>query len=150
MSIDEILTIINAIMAFALMVLIIISTRQDIKARCAINASLDILFKRQQLLAQDMDQLQKGLVQVQKGEVDNAKTIKATQEKTKSYYAIDRKDIERIEKDIAVMADLMAQIKYTAYHPNSRFSEDNGRILEINKRSGVQDDLPEKTSQTQE
>ena len=77
MSRDEIQTIINVIMSFALVILIFISTRQNIRFSRAINKNMDILFKRQQLLSEGLDQLQKALIQVQKGEVANAKSINA-------------------------------------------------------------------------
>lgn len=115
MSIDEILTIINVIMSFALMVLIIISTRQDIKARRATNASLDILFKRQQLLAQDMDQLQKSLIQVQKSEVANAKFINAIARKMAELHDLVIEDQTRQDQDIKALATLMSGLKTSSY-----------------------------------
>lgn len=57
--VNEVMTIINVIMSFALVILIFISIRQNIRFSRATNASLDILFKRQQLLSEDLDQLQK-------------------------------------------------------------------------------------------
>lgn len=113
--VNEVMTIINVIMSFALMVLIIISTRQDIKARRATNASLDILFKRQQLLAQDMDQLQKALIQVQKGEVANAKSINAITRKMTELHDIVIEDQTRQDQDIKALATLMSGLKTSSY-----------------------------------
>lgn len=113
--VNEVMTIINVIMSFALMVLIIISTRQDIKARRATNASLDILFKRQQLLAQDMDQLQKALIQVQKGEVANAKSINAITRKMAELHDLVIEDQTRQDQDIKALATLMSGLKTSSY-----------------------------------
>lgn len=135
MSIDEILTIINVIMSFALMVLIIISTRQDIKARRATNASLDILFKRQQLLAQDMDQLQKSLIQVQKSEVANAKFINAIARKMAELHDLVIEDQTRQDRDVKALATLMSGLKTSSYRSRNdeHFNDALKRIAKLVK-----------------
>ena len=133
--VNEVMTIINVIMSFALMVLIIISTRQDIKARRATNASLDILFKRQQLLAQDMDQLQKALIQVQKGEVANAKSINAIARKMTELHDIVVEDQTRQDQDIKALATLMSGLKTSSYRSRNdeHFNDALKRIAKLVK-----------------
>lgn len=133
--VNEVMTIINVIMSFALMVLIIISTRQDIKARRATNASLDILFKRQQLLAQDMDQLQKALIQVQKGEVANAKSINAITRKMTELHDIVIEDQTRQDQDIKALATLMSGLKTSSYRSRNdeHFNDALKRIAKLVK-----------------
>lgn len=133
--VNEVMTIINVIMSFALMVLIIISTRQDIKARRAVNASLDILFKRQQLLAQDMDQLQKALIQVQKGEVANAKSINAIARKMTELHDIVIEDQTRQDQDIKALATLISGLKASSYRSrnNKQFNNALKRVAKLVK-----------------
>ncbi|MCT7743944.1 MAG: hypothetical protein N4R32_02990 [Lactobacillus crispatus] len=133
--VNEVMTIINVIMSFALMVLIIISTRQDIKARRATNASLDILFKRQQLLAQDMDQLQKALIQVQKGEVANAKSINAITRKMTELHDIVIEDQAKQDQDIKALATLISGLKASSYRSRNdkHFNDALKRIAKLVK-----------------
>ena len=88
MSIDEILTIINVIMSFALMVLIFISTHQDIKTWRLINKNLSALLQNQRIMWDELDLLQEDLIQVQKGEVANAKSINAIARKMTELHAL--------------------------------------------------------------
>lgn len=133
--VNEVMTIINVVMSFALMILIIISTRQDIKARRATNASLDILFKRQQLLAQDLDQLQKALIQVQKGEVANAKSINAIARKMTELHDFVIEDQIRQDKDIKALATLISGLKASSYRSrnNKQFNDALKRIAKLVK-----------------
>lgn len=133
--VNEVMTIINVIMSFALMILIIISTCQDIKARRVTNASLDILFKRQQLLSEDLDQLQKALIQVQKGEVANAKSINAIARKMTELHDLVIKDQIRQDKDIKALATLMSGLKTSSYRSRNdeHFNDALKRIAKLVK-----------------
>ena len=115
MSIDEMLTIINVIMSFALVILIFISTRQNIRFSRAINRNMDILFKRQLILSEEQDQLQKALIQVQKGEVANAKSINAIARKMTELHDIVVEDQIRQYQDIKALAMLMSGLKTSSY-----------------------------------
>lgn len=133
--VNEVMTIINVIMSFALMILIIISTCQDIKARRVTNASLDIPFKRQQLLSEDLDQLQKALIQVQKGEVANAKSINAIARKMTELHDFVIKDQIRQDKDIKALATLMSGLKTSSYRSRNdkQFNDALKRIAKLVK-----------------
>lgn len=133
--VNEVMTIINVIMSFALMILIIISTCQDIKARRVTNASLDILFKRQQLLSEDLDQLQKALIQVQKGEVANAKSINAIARKMTELHDFVIEDQIRQDKDIKALATLMSGLKTSSYRSRNdkQFNDALKRIAKLVK-----------------
>lgn len=133
--VNEVMTIINVIMSFALMILIIISTCQDIKARRATNASLDILFKRQQLLSEDLDQLQKALIQVQKGEVANAKSINAIARKMTELHDLVIEDQTRQDQDIKALATLMSGLKTSSYRSRNdeHFNDALKRIAKLVK-----------------
>lgn len=133
--VNEVMTIINVIMSFALMILIIISTCQDIKARRVTNASLDILFKRQQLLSEDLDQLQKALIQVQKGEVANAKSINAIARKMTELHDFVIEDQIRQDKDIKALATLMSGLKTSSYRSRNdeHFNDALKRIAKLVK-----------------
>lgn len=133
--VNEVMTIINVIMSFALMILIIISTCQDINARRATNASLDILFKRQQLLSEDLDQLQKALIQVQKGEVANAKSINAIARKMTELHDLVIEDQIRQDQDIKALATLMSGLKTSSYRSRNdeHFNDALKRIAKLVK-----------------
>lgn len=115
MSIDEILTIINVIMSFALVILIFISTRQNIRFSRAINKNMDILFKRQLILSEEQDQLQKSLIQVQKSEVANAKSINAITRKMTELHDLVIEDQIRQDQDIKALATLISGLKTSSY-----------------------------------
>lgn len=115
MSIDEILTIINVIMSFALVILIFISTRQNIRFSRAINKNMDILFKRQLILSEEQDQLQKSLIQVQKSEVANAKSINAITRKMTELHDLVIEDQTRQDQDIKALATLISGLKTSSY-----------------------------------
>lgn len=115
MSIDEILTIINVIMPFALVILIFISTRQNIRFSRAINKNMDILFKRQLILSEEQDQLQKSLIQVQKSEVANAKSINAITRKMTELHDLVIEDQIRQDQDIKALATLISGLKTSSY-----------------------------------
>lgn len=115
MSIDEILTIINVIMSFALMVLIFISTYQDIKTWRLINKSLSALFQSQHIMWDELDLLQKALIQVQKGEVANAKSINAIARKMTELHDIVIEDQTRQDQDIKALATLISGLKVSNY-----------------------------------
>ena len=135
MSIDEILTIINVIMSFALVVLIIISTHQNIRFSRAINKNMDILFKRQLILSEEQDQLQKSLIQVQKGEVANAKSINAIARKMTELHDLVIEDQTRQDQDIKALATLMSGLKTSSYRSRNdeHFNDALKRIAKLVK-----------------
>lgn len=135
MSIDEILTIINVIMSFALVILIFISTRQDIRFSRAINKNMDILFKRQLILSEEQDQLQKSLIQVQKSEVANAKSINAIARKMTELHDIVIEDQTRQDQDIKALATLMSGLKTSSYRSRNdeHFNDALKRIAKLVK-----------------
>ena len=115
MSIDEILTIINVIMSFALMVLIFISTHQDIKTWRLINKNLSALLQNQRIMWDELDLLQEDLIQVQKGEVANAKSINAIARKMTELHDLVIEDQTRQDQDIKALATLMSGLKTSSY-----------------------------------
>lgn len=135
MSIDEILTIINVIMSFALVILIFISTRQNIRFSRAINKNMDILFKRQLILSEEQDQLQKSLIQVQKSEVANAKSINAIARKMTELHDIVIEDQARQDQDIKALATLMSGLKTSSYRSRNdeHFNDALKRIAKLVK-----------------
>lgn len=135
MSIDEIQTIINVIMSFALVILIFISTRQNIRFSRAINKNMDILFKRQQLLSEGLDQLQKALIQVQKGEVANAKSINAITRKMTELHDLVIEDQTRQDRDVKALATLMSGLKTSSYRSRNdeHFNDALKRIAKLVK-----------------
>ena len=135
MSIDEILTIINVIMSFALVILIFISTRQNIRFSRAINKNMDILFKRQLILSEEQDQLQKSLIQVQKSEVANAKSINAIARKMTELHDLVIEDQTRQDKDIKALATLMSGLKTSSYRSRNdeHFNDALKRIAKLVK-----------------
>lgn len=135
MSIDEILTIINVIMSFALVILIFISTRQNIRFSRAINKNMDILFKRQLILSEEQDQLQKSLIQVQKSEVANAKSINAIARKMTELHDLVIEDQTRQDQDIKALATLMSGLKTSSYRSRNdeHFNDALKRIAKLVK-----------------
>lgn len=135
MSIDEILTIINVIMSFALVILIFISTRQNIRFSRAINKNMDILFKRQLILSEEQDQLQKSLIQVQKSEVANAKSINAIARKMTELHDLVIEDQTRQDQDIKALATLMSGLKTSSYRSRNdkQFNDALKRIAKLVK-----------------
>ena len=125
MSIDEILTIINVIMSFALMVLIIISTHQNIKTWRLINKNLSALLQNQRIMWDELDLLQEDLIQVQKGEVANAKSINAITRKMTELHDIVIEDQTRQDQDTKALATLMSGLKTFSYRSrNDEHSND--------------------------
>lgn len=135
MSIDEILTIINVIMSFALVILIFISTRQNIRFSRAINKNMDILFKRQLILSEEQDQLQKSLIQVQKSEVANAKSINAITRKMTELHDLVIEDQTRQDQDIKALATLISGLKASSYRSRNdeHFNDALKRIAKLVK-----------------
>lgn len=135
MSIDEILTIINVIMSFALVILIFISTRQNIRFSRAINKNMDILFKRQLILSEEQDQLQKSLIQVQKSEVANAKSINAIARKMTELHDIVIEDQTRQDRDVKALATLISGLKASSYRSRNdeHFNDALKRIAKLVK-----------------
>lgn len=135
MSIDEILTIINVIMSFALVILIFISTRQNIRFSRAINKNMDILFKRQLILSEEQDQLQKSLIQVQKSEVANAKSINAITRKMTELHDLVIEDQTRQDQDIKALATLISGLKTSSYRSRNdeHFNDALKRIAKLVK-----------------
>ena len=135
MSIDEILTIINVIMPFALVILIFISTRQNIRFSRAINKNMDILFKRQLILSEEQDQLQKSLIQVQKSEVANAKSINAIARKMTELHDLVIEDQTRQDQDIKALATLISGLKTSSYRSrnNKQFNNALKRVSKLVK-----------------
>lgn len=135
MSIDEILTIINVIMSFALVILIFISTRQNIRFSRAINKNMDILFKRQLILSEEQDRLQKSLIQVQKSEVANAKSINAIARKMTELHDLVIEDQTRQDQDIKALATLISGLKASSYRSrnNKQFNNALKRVSKLVK-----------------
>ena len=135
MSIDEILTIINVIMSFALMVLIFISTHQDIKTWRLINKNLSALLQNQRIMWDELDLLQEDLIQVQKGEVANAKSINAITRKMTELHDIVIEDQTRQDQDIKALATLMSGLKTSSYRSRNdeHFNDALKRIAKLVK-----------------
>ena len=135
MSIDEILIIINVIMSFALMVLIIISTHQNIKTWRLINKNLSALLQNQRIMWDELDLLQEDLIQVQKGEVANAKSINAIARKMTELHDIVIEDQTRQDQDIKALATLMSGLKTSSYRSRNdeHFNDALKRIAKLVK-----------------
>lgn len=135
MSIDEILTIINVIMSFALVVLIFISTHQDIKTWRLINKNLSALLQNQRIMWDELDLLQEDLIQVQKGEVANAKSINAITRKMTELHDIVIEDQTRQDQDIKALATLMSGLKTSSYRSRNdeHFNDALKRIAKLVK-----------------
>lgn len=135
MSIDEILTIINVIMSFALMVLIFISTHQDIKTWRLINKNLSALLQNQRIMWDELDLLEEDLIQVQKGEVANAKSINAIARKMTELHDLVIEDQTRQDQDIKALATLMSGLKTSSYRSRNdeHFNDALKRIAKLVK-----------------
>lgn len=135
MSIDEILTIINVIMSFALMVLIFISTHQDIKTWRLINKNLSALLQNQRIMWDELDLLQEDLIQAQKGEVANAKSINAIARKMTELHDLVIEDQTRQDRDIKALATLMSGLKTSSYRSRNdeHFNDALKRIAKLVK-----------------
>lgn len=135
MSIDEILTIINVIMSFALVVLIFISTHQDIKTWRLINKNLSALLQNQRIMWDELDLLQEDLIQVQKGEVANAKSINAIARKMAELHDLVIEDQTRQDQDIKALATLMSGLKASSYRSrnNKQFNNALKRVSKLVK-----------------
>lgn len=135
MSIDEILTIINVIMSFALMVLIFISTHQDIKTWRLINKNLSALLQNQRIMWDELDLLQEDLIQAQKGEVANAKSINAIARKMAELHDLVIEDQTRQNQDIKALATLMSGLKTSSYRSRNdeHFNDALKRIAKLVK-----------------
>ena len=122
-------------MSFALVILIFISTRQNIRFSRAINKNMDILFKRQLILSEEQDQLQKSLIQVQKSEVANAKSINAIARKLTELHDIVIEDQTRQDQDIKALATLMSGLKTSSYRSRNdkQFNDALKRIAKLVK-----------------
>ena len=135
MSIDEILTIINVIMSFALVVLIFISTHQDIKTWRLINKNLSALLQNQRIMWDELDLLQEDLIQVQKDEVANAKSINAIARKMAELHDLVIEDQTRQDQDIKALATLMSGLKTSSYRSRNdeHFNDALKRIAKLVK-----------------
>ena len=135
MSIDEILIIINVIMSFALMVLIFIFTHQDIKTWRLINKNLSALLQNQRIMWDELDLLQEDLIQVQKGEVANAKSINAITRKMTELHDLVIEDQTRQDQDIKALATLMSGLKTSSYRSRNdeHFNDALKRIAKLVK-----------------
>ena len=135
MSIDEILTIINVIMSFALMVLIFISTHQDIKTWRLINKNLSVLLQNQRIMWDELDLLQEDLIKVQKGEVANAKSINAIARKMTELHDLVIEDQTRQDRDVKALATLMSGLKTSSYRSRNdeHFNDALKRIAKLVK-----------------
>lgn len=135
MSIDEILTIINVIMSFALMVLIFISTHQDIKTWRLINKNLSALLQNQRIMWDELDLLQEDLIQVQKGEVANAKSINAIARKMTELHDLVIEDQTKQDQDIKALATLISGLKTSSYRSRNdeHFNDALKRIAKLVK-----------------
>lgn len=133
--VNEVMTIINVIMSFALMVLIIISTHQDIKTWRLINKNLSALLQNQRIMWDELDLLQEDLIQVQKGEVANAKSINAIARKMTELHDIVIEDQTRRDQDIKALATLMSGLKTSSYRSRNdeHFNDALKRIAKLVK-----------------
>lgn len=133
--VNEVMTIINVIMSFALMVLIIISTHQDIKTWRLINKNLSALLQNQRIMWDELDLLQKALIQVQKGEVANAKSINAIARKMTELHDLVIEDQTRQDQDIKALATLMSGLKTSSYRSRNdeHFNDALKRIAKLVK-----------------
>ncbi|MGM9914775.1 MAG: hypothetical protein ACI31U_05920 [Lactobacillus crispatus] len=135
MSIGEILTIINVIMSFALMVLIFISTHRDIKTWRLINKNLSALLQNQRIMWDELDLLQEDLIQVQKGKVANAKSINAIARKMTELHDLVIEDQTRQDQDIKALATLISGLKTSSYRSRNdeHFNDALKRIAKLVK-----------------
>lgn len=133
--VNEVMTIINVIMSFALMVLIIISTHQNIKTWRLINKNLSALLQNQRIMWDELDLLQEDLIQVQKGEVANAKSINAIAGKMTELHDIVIEDQTRQDQDIKALATLMSGLKTSSYRSRNdeHFNDALKRIAKLVK-----------------
>lgn len=133
--VNEVMTIINVIMSFALVVLIFISTHQDIKTWRLINKKLSALLQNQRIMWDELDLLQEDLIQVQKGEVANAKSINAIARKTTELHDIVIEDQTRQDQDIKALATLMSGLKTSSYRSRNdeHFNDALKRIAKLVK-----------------
>ena len=133
--VNEVMTIINVIMSFALMVLIIISTHQNIKTWRLINKNLSALLQNQRIMWDELDLLQEDLIQVQKGEAANAKSINAIARKMTELHDIVIEDQTRQDQDIKALATLMSGLKTSSYRSRNdeHFNDALKRIAELVK-----------------
>lgn len=133
--VNEVMTIINVIMSFALMVLIIISTHQNIKTWRLINKNLSALLQNQRIMWDELDLLQEDLIQVQKGEVANAKSINAIARKMTELHDLVIEDQTRQDQDIKALATLMSGLKTSSYRSRNdeHFNDALKRIAKLVK-----------------
>ena len=133
--VNEVMTIINVIMSFALMVLIIISTHQNIKTWRLINKNLSALLQNQRIMWDELDLLQEDLIQVQKGEVANAKSINAIARKMAELHDLVIEDQTRQDQDIKALATLMSGLKTSSYRSTNdkQFNDAFKRIAKLVK-----------------
>lgn len=133
--VNEVMTIINVIMSFALMVLIIISTHQNIKTWRLINKNLSALLQNQRIMWDELDLLQEDLIQVQKGEVANAKSINAIARKMTELHDIVIEDQTRQDQDIKALATIMSGLKTSSYRSRNdeHFNDALKRIAKLVK-----------------
>lgn len=133
--VNEVMTIINVIMSFALMVLIIISTHQNIKTWRLINKNLSALLQNQRIMWDELDLLQEDLIQVQKDEVANAKSINAIARKMAELHDLVIEDQTRQDQDIKALATLMSGLKTSSYRSRNdeHFNDALKRIAKLVK-----------------
>lgn len=133
--VNEVMTIINVIMSFALMVLIIISTHQNIKTWRLINKNLSALLQNQRIMWDELDLLQEDLIQVQKGEVANAKSINAIARKMTELHDLVIEDQTRQDRDVKALATLMSGLKTSSYRSRNdeHFNDALKRIAKLVK-----------------
>ena len=122
-------------MSFALVVLIFISTHQDIKTWRLINKNLSALLQNQRIMWDELDLLQEDLIQVQKGEVANAKSINAITRKMTELHDIVIEDQTRQDQDIKALATLMSGLKTSSYRSRNdeHFNDALKRIAKLVK-----------------
>ena len=122
-------------MSFALMVLIFIFTHQDIKTWRLINKNLSALLQNQRIMWDELDLLQEDLIQVQKGEVANAKSINAIARKMTELHDIVIEDQTRQDQDIKALATLMSGLKTSSYRSRNdeHFNDALKRIAKLVK-----------------
>lgn len=122
-------------MSFALMVLIFIYTHQNIKTWRLINKNLSALLQNQRIMWDELDLLQEDLIQAQKGEVANAKSINAIARKMTELHDLVIEDQTRQDQDIKALATLISGLKTSSYRSRNdeHFNDALKRIAKLVK-----------------
>lgn len=94
-------------------------------------------------IMKDLNDKLKKAKQVEQGDV-TAINIKV--DSMHEELGLTRQELDYVEKDIVVMADMLAQIKFSSFRQNDHFREDSERVLKIAKEGKKnKHDLQKKT-----